>query len=181
MLLQLTIWIPSKQFHKQCTHVNHKVYSNSDDSKYVAGFFNNLKKAFDTIDHSMLFEKLDHDSCKRQVQNVTWSEGDNQQPNKSIRNKTNHFANDTNIMHSSKCLENLQGPKASLSTQWSLDREPSDSECNYNILPNQLYNRQSIEFKLLAKKLILSQSVNKYLGELLDKHLQGLNNYPMLK
>ena len=83
-----------------------------------------MKKAFDTIDQNMLFEKLDHDSCKRQVQNVTWSEGDNflllkmkhQQPNKSIRNKTNHFANDTNIMHSNKCLENLQGPKASLST-----------------------------------------------------------------
>ena len=83
-----------------------------------------MKEAFDTIDHNMLFEKQDHDSCKRQVQNVTWGGEDNflqlkmkhQQPNKSIRNKTNHFANDTNIMHSNKCLESLRGPKATLST-----------------------------------------------------------------
>ena len=32
-----------------------------DDSKYVAGVFDDLKKAFDTVDHDMVIEKLDHD------------------------------------------------------------------------------------------------------------------------
>ena len=32
-----------------------------DDSKYVAGVFDDLKKKIDTADHNMLIEKLDDD------------------------------------------------------------------------------------------------------------------------
>ena len=45
MLLQSTIWFPFDLFHKQCARVNYKEYSDSDDSKYVAGVFVDKKKS----------------------------------------------------------------------------------------------------------------------------------------
>ena len=40
-----------------------------DDSKFSAGVFVNLKKAFDTDDHKILFQKLDYYYCVRGIAN----------------------------------------------------------------------------------------------------------------
>ena len=36
------------------------IQTHLDDNKYVAGVFVDLKKAFDTVDHDIFIEKLDH-------------------------------------------------------------------------------------------------------------------------
>ena len=35
-----------------------------DDSKHVAGVFDDLKKTFDTFDHNMLIKKQDHNGVR---------------------------------------------------------------------------------------------------------------------
>ena len=34
------------------------------DSEYVAGVFDDFKKTFDTVEHDVLIEKLDHDGVR---------------------------------------------------------------------------------------------------------------------
>ena len=116
--------------------ITENIQTQLDKGKYCAGVFVDLKKAFDTVDHNMLLQKLDNEwSCsylKKRKQFVSIEnnmssvkeiltgvpQGSILGPlrfliyindlHKSIRfSKTYHFADDTSIIQSNPSLKRL--------------------------------------------------------------------------
>ena len=48
-------------------HLLDKITTGFDEKKYTIGIFLDLSKAFDTVDHEILFEKLAHDGMYSRI------------------------------------------------------------------------------------------------------------------
>ena len=185
-----------------------------DNGKFAAGIFVDLKKAFDTVDHEILVNKLEYYGIRGNAKEWFASYLRNRKQFVSIDNfnsstklictgvpqgsvlgpllfliyindlhkcvkysKTYHFADDTNILLSNRSLETLakrMNQDLKNLTQWLKANKLSLNVKKTELMifrPSKKKIDKSIKFKLDGKRLFPTESV-KYLGVLLDEHLQ---------